>query len=368
MVIGIDIRALSGQKAGKGWSVYHILKKLAFLPEASQHRFVLYAKDKPSLDFALPANFSVRIKKHPSLLWHWAVANELNFSRRIDVYFSPVSFIVPALVPGKCVVMVNDLVARLFPTAHNRKAMVIENLTLSPALKKSRAIIAISESTKNDLIKYYPFTKSKITVAYLAGNGFPDVASESEQQAVLLKYKLPTKFLFFIGTFEPRKNIVRIIEAFARVQGEIGADLVLAGKKGWQWEEIFEKIKHLKLESKVRYLDYVDSKDLPLLYQLADLLVFPSLYEGFGLPVLEAMQVGCPVLTSNVSSLPEVAGQAAVLVNPRSISEIANGIKEALRRREELINLGIVQAEKFSWKKTAEIILEILSEKKTATP
>lgn len=361
MVIGIDIRALAGQRAGKGWSVYHILKNLVRLPEAGRHRFVLYAREQPRLDFALPGNFCVRIKKLPSLLWHWAVANELNFSDEVDVYFSPVSFIVPALVSHKCVLLVNDLVARLFPAAHNRKATLIENLTLKPALKKSRAIIAISESTKRDLEKYYPDTRGKITVAPLAAEPLRQKADSEERQRVRDKYKLPDKFLLFVGTLEPRKNIVRLVEAYARVKDQTSADLVLAGQKGWQWEEIFATIKRLKLGSRVHFLDYVGGRDLPILYQLAALLALPSLYEGFGLPVLEAMQAGCPVLTSDVSALPEVAGGAAVLADPQSIPAIADGITEALRRKDELVAKGYEQTKKFSWGQTAERILAVLT-------
>lgn len=364
MTIGIDIRALAGQRAGKGWSVYYILKNLVLQPEAKNHRFILYAKEQPRLDFALPENFRVRIKKLPGLLWHWAVANELNFSDKVDVYFSPVSFIVPAIVPRKCVLLVNDLVARLFPAAHNRKATVIENLTLKPSLKKSRAIIAISESTKRDLEKYYPSTRGKITVAPLAAEPIPRAVSWDDQRRVRDKYKLPDKFLLFVGTLEPRKNIVRLVAAYDRVKDRVGADLVLAGQRGWQWEEIFATIKRLKLESRVHYLDYVGGRDLPILYRLATLLVLPSLYEGFGLPVLEAMQGGCPVVTSNISSLPEVAGEAAILVNPEKIEDISRGILEVARRREELIAKGAVQAKKFSWSQTTERILAVLTKNK----
>ena len=367
MTIGIDIRALAGQRAGKGWSVYHILKNLTLLPEAAEHRFILYAKEKPVFDFSLPDNFVIRIKNQPNLLWHWAVANELNFSAKIDIYLSPVSFIVPALVPKKCVVIVNDLVAKLFPAGHDRKATLVENLTLRPALRNSRAVIAISESTKRDLEKYYPFARGKITVAPLAASGPAKMATEAEKRAVLEKYRLPKKFLFFVGTLEPRKNIVRIVKAYDQVKDKLCADFVLAGKKGWQWEEIFDTIKRLGLDKRVHYLRYISNLDLPLLYQSASLLVFPSLYEGFGLPVLEAMAAGCPVVTSRVSSLPEVAGQAAVLVDPNRTEDIVRGISEAWQSRKELAEAGKIQAGKFSWEKTAGRILEILSEKKEAT-
>lgn len=367
MTIGIDIRALVGQRAGKGWSVYHILKNLAILTEAKRHRFVLYTKEKPTLDFALPKNFLIRTKTPPGLFWHWSVANELNFSREIEVYLSPVSFIVPALVPKKCVVIVNDLVAKLFPDGHDRKATLVENLTLTPALKNSRSVIAISQSTKSDLEEHYPFVRGKIKVAYLAGRGQTVSVRPEEKKTVREKYRLPDRFLFFVGTLEPRKNIVRIIEAFNMVKDQLGADLVLAGKKGWQWEEIFSTIKRFRLETRVHYLRYVSNRDLPLLYQSALMLVFPSLYEGFGLPVLEAMELGCPVVTSNISSLPEVAGKAAALVDPQSPEDIARGITEAWLKKKALVAAGKLQAERFSWRKTAEQVLSVLS-KKTATP
>ncbi|MFC1617991.1 glycosyltransferase family 4 protein [Patescibacteria group bacterium] len=379
MTIAIDIRAACGKKAGKGWMVYYLVEALTQLPAAGQHKFILLTKDDPCFDFRLPQNFRISKISWPGLLWHLVVAWRVRFAKNIDVYLAPSSFIVPALTARKCVVIVHDLVSRLFPEGHNKKATLVENLFLSKALKKARRVIAISKHTKKDIAREFPFAKSKTEVVYLAGhslavgkNKIPEqnvetrhwrVSGSGERRASGAPLQMvPSNYLLFVSTIEPRKNVKRIIQALPQVRQHTDIDLVLVGKKGWQWQEIFSEIKRLNLQASVRYLDYVPAKNMPGLYQNAQAFVFPSLYEGFGIPVLEAMQYGCPVVTSNVSSLPEVAGDAAVLVNPRSTDAIARGIEQALGERESLRERGYKQAAKFSWENNARQTLKIIEQ------
>jgi len=180
----------------------------------------------------------------------------------------------------------------------------------------------------------------------------------------LAKYNLPKKFILFVGTIEPRKNIKRLIEAYNIVSPQ--EPLVIVGKKGWFYKEIFKEIEELNIKDKIIFLDYLPGKDLPYLYNKAICFIYPSLYEGFGLPPLEAMACGCPVITSSTSSLPEVVGNAAVLIDPGKTREMVVAIEKILgsrKLRDELRQKGIVQSKKFSWRKTSEQILEILHQK-----
>ena len=358
MTIGIDIRATAGKKAGKGWMIYYLVKALTLLPETNRHKFVLCCSRNPKLDFELPVNFTLREFPGQGWRWHWRVARWLKKNDEVDIYLSPASFIVPALVKNRCVVIVHDLVSRLYPRGHNRKATFIEGLTLRPTLRKALSIIAISENTKRDIIREFPFTKGKVTVVPLAGGDiYLPVKDKDRLQTVARQFKLPDKFILFVGTLEPRKNITRIIEALPLVADQ-ELKLVVVGKKGWQWEVIFDRVEQLKLKQRVQFLDYINTIDLVAMYSLAQVFTFPSLYEGFGLPVLEAMQCGCPVVTSRVSSLPEVAGEAAILVNPYKVKAIAAGIDKAIEYRRDLRLAGLTRAQRFSWEQTARQILQ----------
>ena len=213
--------------------------------------------------------------------------------------------------------------------------------------------------TKDDLIKHYGVETSKIEVIYLAADEYFKPLAYEDVQPVLdrlgLVYK---KYILFVGTLQPRKNIIRLIDAFIKLKrkNHIEEKLVLTGGKGWLWEPIIQKIKDAGLSGDIAHLGYVDSADLPAIYNGAILLTLPALYEGFGLPPLEAMKCGVPVVVSNISSLPEVVGDAAVLVNPNSVDSIAEGLLEVLsdeRLRGVMRERGIRQAAKFSWQETA---------------
>lgn len=179
------------------------------------------------------------------------------------------------------------------------------------------------------------------------------------------KYGISGDYILFVGTLQPRKNLVRLIEAFSRLNPK-PYTLIIVGKPGWMYEEIYQAPKKFGVEEKVKFLDYVSDEDLPSLYQNARCFVLPSLYEGFGLPVLEAMSYGCPVVTSNTSSLPEAGGEAAIYVDPESVESIKEGILKVLnftpRARQDLIKKGYDQVKKFSWEKCARETLKVLEE------
>lgn len=365
MTIGIDIRAAVGKKAGKGWMIYYLVEALTKIPAAASHQFILFTDQKNDFAFSLPKNFSERIIFRRGLWWHWQVARELKKTNEIQIYLSPASYIVPALVNNKCVLIVHDLVSRIFPQGHNKKAVLIERLTLRQALQKALQITAISQNTERDLHKYYPFVKGKTGVAYLAaGPNYRQVTDKNRLEQVRQTYRLPEKFILFVGTIEPRKNIKGIIQALAEIE-DSNMHLVIVGGRGWQWEDIVAEVDRLNLKKRVQFVGYVEFSDLIAFYSLASVFAFPSLYEGFGLPVLEAMCSGCPVVTSKNSSLPEVAGEAAILVDPKKPSAIARGLELASKHRDDLMAAGKKQAAKFSWENTANRVLKNIIDAKT---
>ncbi len=366
MKIGIDTREISGQKAGKGHYAKQLILHLAEIDKENQ--YFLYSDSDFDID-ELPFNFKKLIISAPSYLWHFFVFLNLLFSNKVDVYLAPTSFIIPALSPVKCVPFVPDLVAFLpFLKKHKLKSKILEKLTLKRALKKASKAIAISYNTKKDLINHFRISGDKIAVIYGAvSESFIPIENKQIISEVLKKYNLPPKFILFVGTLEPRKNITRLIEAYFLLDETIRKEckLVIVGKKGWYYKEIFDVVKEVNLEKDVIFPGYIPDCDLPIIYNAAEVFVFPSLYEGFGLPPLEALACGTPTIVSNISSLPEVVGDAAVLVSPYKKEEIKNAIQEVLFSPslvQKLRKAGPIQATQFSWTKTARETLIVLEE------
>jgi len=364
MIIAIDARALVSQKpAGKEKFTINILEELFKLDR--QNQYILYLTR--DCQRSLPGNFLKKVIKAPNIFWHLFVLIDLIF-KKPDLFFAPLSYIVPSLnIFSKNIIIVYDLCVFLpIRTGVNFKTSLLERMFLGIAAKRAEKIITISESTKKDIAKYFRINPSKILITYPGLN--QNIAMGDNSREILNKYNLPPDFLLFVGTLEPRKNIVRLIEAYHRliINYQLlitNFKLVIVGKRGWHYQEIFEKVKKLQLENRVVFLNYVSDEDLPYLYNSAACFIYPSLYEGFGLPVLEAMACGCPVITSNVSSLPEVVGEAGILIDPYNIDEIAEALQKVLtdeNLRQELKRKGLEQARKFSWEKTARGILKIL--------
>lgn len=290
------------------------------------------------------------------LLWHasgWPGRQTAAVLDDVDVVHTPVLFVPPR---RKCplVVTVLDLTFRLFPQYHNRRTRVVAQSGLRRAVKDADALIAISGHTAGDLVRLCGVNPKRVHVVPLAADArFVPVRDTA---ATLARYHIDTPFVLYVGTLEPRKNLGLLLHAFAAL-GDPQVKLVLAGTKGWLCEDVFATVERLGLAGRVLFTGFVADEDLPALLSGARAFVYPSLYEGFGLPVLEAMQCGTPVITTNVSSLPEVAGDAALLVAPDDVA----GLQQALRRvlsepglRDELRGKGLSQAARFSWQKTAE--------------
>lgn len=265
-------------------------------------------------------------------------------------------YIQPPTRKAKIVTTIHDLTPLKFPEHHHPATRAAYQAGLRWVKKDASAIIADSQSTKDDIIKLLGVSKKKVHVVYLAA---PDEYHEFRKRLentrntavreVKEKYGIRGEYLLIVGAHEPRKNIQRVIEAYGILK--MDQEFVIAGRFGWG-----EKVRPL---AGVKLVGFVEGKDLPALYAGASLFMYPSLYEGFGLPVLEAMAVGCPVVTSDRGSLAEIVGDAAVAVNPESVEAIASGIRVALERSDELRAKGIAQAEKFSWDETARQTLAV---------
>lgn len=265
----------------------------------------------------------------------------------------------------KLIVTVYDLTVLTHPECH-RKANIRHCLDgIKDAIKYADAIVAISESTRADLIKYLDAPPGLITVTQLAaGDDLRPVEDTEVLRSARLKYSLPERYVLFVGSNEPRKNIKTLIEAYATLPAGLKKEfpLVIAGGKGWLNSDIPGVIKRLGIETSVRFAGYIGKDDMSAVYSGASVFAYPSLYEGFGLPILEAMSCGAPVITSNVSSMPEVAGDAARLVTPTDTEEIGEALRALLvdeGLRKNMSQKGLERAAMFSWERCARETLAL---------
>lgn len=280
---------------------------------------------------------------------------------RLNILHLPVYFKdIPFLKKGKNIVTIHDIVPLFSPD------MCMDGVSEYFNRLKSDSsgfdmFIAVSANTKKDIINYLNIQEDKIRVIYEA----PDERYRPirDLSGFRAKYGL-NKFVLFVGTLEPRKNIPNLIKAFAMLK-RTDYQLVIAGKKGWKYADIFKLVEDRGLNDRIRFIGYIGDEELPELYSAADLFVYPSLYEGFGLPPLEAMACGTPVIVSNRSSLPEVVGDAGILVDPEEIDDIAGAMERLLQKtslREELSGRGLQQAGKFSWQRCARETMSLYKE------
>jgi glycosyltransferase involved in cell wall biosynthesis len=292
------------------------------------------------------------------ILWEQLVLPWAVLRQRADMLHA-LAFAGPLV--GRCplVVTVYDASFLLFPAAFNRLNRWYLGTITPLSVRKARRVIAISESTKRDLVRLTGVPADRVTVVYPGLE--PDIRRVTDAAAVRefrRRHKLPDHFVLYVGTLEPRKNVAALVRAYARLRqrGEIDCPLVLAGGKGWRCDSIFAAIEESGVARDIVLPGYVPHADLPLWYSAADVFVYPSLYEGFGLPVLEAMACGAPVISSTASSLPEVAGDAGVLIDPNDIDALAGAIKQVARSpdlRAALSAQGMARASAFTWERMA---------------
>lgn len=364
MKIAVDIREANHEKTGKGWYTFNMVEELLKLDH--KNHYLLYT-DSEKNPFKLPKNVEIKLIQSKPWQWHYKVLKDLQ-AQKVDLFFAPTSYIIPAMAPKslRTVITVHDLVAFLFPGIHNRKAIFIERLTLKKAIKKAKSIFVVSENTEKDLLKRFKYPEAKIHLTPCAPSDFfRHPPKEFDIQEFQKKLQLPEKFILAVGTLEPRKNFSTLIKSFVIIKRKHpDYKLVIVGKKGWKYHNIEETLKHYQLEKDVIFPGYLEDKELQKVYSLAAVFVFPSLYEGFGIPPLEAMASGCPVVGSNAASLPEVIGEAGLLIDPKNAYKMAEAISSLITNdhlRSMLIERGKQQANKFSWEASAQKALEVFN-------
>ena len=275
------------------------------------------------------------------------------------------NYIVPPGVGSRTVVTVHDMVYRAYPETMNARTRLMLQTGMTKSMARADAVVTDSEFSRSEIIKYYPQFADKLHVVP-CGVDMQKFrpASEAEIRRVRQVHRIEGDYFLFLGTLEPRKNLVRLVEGYSLLHSRYPdcPKLVLAGGRGWQYQNIFDIVELLHLEQQVQFLDYVPAADMAGLYSGAFAFVFPSLYEGFGMPPLEAMACGTPVLTSKAASLPEAVGKAAVLVHPKNLESIEHGLELLLNDtglRERLVRMGMRQAARMSWENAAEKLMRV---------
>ena len=355
MRIGVDARSLSEPISGIG---RYTLSLLELMVLDKSHEWVLYSH-RPILHGQWGMqNVTVRALSFPKWVrglyvpWSQFILPLWVKQDGIDLFWSPAHRL-PRYLPKSIasVVTIHDLVWRHAPDTMKSFGRFLDAKFMPEAIRMADKVIAVSKWTANDLITEVPEAEVKTSVIYEAGSlTFSHSRSD---------YNLGKKYLLFVGTLEPRKNLPRLLKAYSLLSCSIKDEypLIIVGGKGWGEDDIDDIVKQFDIEKYVQFLGYLSDKELATVYQEASLLVMPSLYEGFGLPLLEAMSVGVPVVTSNISSMPEIVGDAAVLADPYSVDSIKEGIEKVLTDSElksELSNAGYDQSKLFSWARAAK--------------
>jgi glycosyltransferase involved in cell wall biosynthesis len=378
-LIGIDAsRALRKERTGTENYSWQLIRHLLAL--GSSHRFRLYCQQPPPSGlFEAPyqstaaqvgvSHAEVRVIPWPRLWTHSRLSLEVT-RRPPDVLFVP-SHVLPLLHPRRSVVTVHDLGFRTFPEAHKTLDRIYLDLSTRFNARSAAHVLADSQATRDDLVRFTGVAADKITVVHLGRDeslapvqDVQRLAGVQQRLGISQAGRPAAPYILYVGTLQPRKNLVRLVDAFAAVRRQHpDLILVLAGRRGWLADPLFARVNALGLQEAVRFPGYVADDDLPALLSGALCFAFPSLHEGFGFPVLEAQACGAPVLAANTSSLPEVAGEGALLVDPLDTDAIAAGLLRlagdpVLRAR--LQAAGFANLQRFSWQRCARETLAVL--------
>jgi glycosyltransferase involved in cell wall biosynthesis len=369
MRIGIDARPLSGQAAGVPRVVSSLVRELETIDQ--ENSYYLYSHREFHLFFENP-RWHKRVGSGglglPSVVWFWTEGKRAILKDHLDLFWSAV-YIPPRSLPSSVttILTVHDLEWRLYPETMSLGTYYAHRLLVWPSVRQADRIVTVSESTARDLRRVLNVPESKIeTIHHGVGSAYRPQDHELAAQHVAAKYGVSSHYALAVGTVQPRKNLVTLVQAMKILRDRSGTSLQLlvAGARGWKNTALDETITRLGLsDGDIRFLGMVPEEDLPVLYSGSWVFVFPSLYEGFGLPLVEAMACGVPVIASNTSSIPEVVGEAALLVPPTQPEAFAEAIlrlgnDEDLRRT--MIEKGLRRAACFGWDKAARQLLECM--------
>ncbi len=352
--IGIDIREAHAGGAGKSRYCEELTK--ALLKKAPAHiRFVLFSN---RFNAHFPSNDRIeQVVLKEGWRWHWRLKRHLK-KHPVDLFVAPTSYIYPSIAPRsqKVALVIHDLVAFLYPEHHHWFPTFIERFALRRALDRADTVCTVSENTWKDLCHLYPRVRSKKHMVLHPGVG-PEF-----RPLDFVKIHTPKRFLLAVGTLQPRKNFPAVFKAFEQIASlQPDLDLCVIGGLGWKTSQIFAQVPDA-LKERIHFLGYIEQEELVQWYNKAELFLFPSFYEGFGIPPLEAMACGCPAITSNSSSLPEAVGDAALTVGPHDIPALVEAIQRLLNpeERQKFVEKGLQRASQFKWEQAAEKLLRSL--------
>lgn len=370
MKIAIDSTIIRGEITGTGFYITNLIKGLARVDNINEYyifgdnEYIKKYIDINKSNFKiLHHRFKNRIFR---VLWEYFIFPFELRRLKIDILHSP-NYITPLLKFGfKIILTIHDLTFLLFPKKHTITKRLLFGKMMPIFIRKSDRVIVDSENTKRDTLKFFRVPKDKIFVCYVSyPNYYNCLIDKGRAKDILRKYGIKKNFILYVGMIEPRKNIISILKAFIELDKDLELDLIIVGKRGWHFKEIEQYMNgaiNLRLENKIIFTGYVPEQKLKYFYRLALMFIYPSLYEGFGLPPLQAMACGTPVITSNVSSLPEVVGDAAIKINPSDLDELKNSIRWLYtdkQKREELIKKGLKNSKKYSLEKVALNVLSV---------
>lgn len=350
MKIAIDIQTTLGKKTGFGFYVKNLVENLKKVDPDDDYLLITPQSEH---DFSMPQRF----------VWDQFRFPKIARKAQVDILHQP-CFSVPIFYHGKKVVTVHDVIPLIFPGNLPLASRLFYSKWMTYSYNFADVIIADSECTKADIVHHLKIPASKIHVIHLAvSDDFKPASSKNKVEQIKRKYKTGEKYFLNVGTIEPRKNLPFLVKAYNEaIKSGTRENLVIVGKRGWYYDQLFRLVRELQLEEKVIFAGYAPDEDKPLLYSGATAFLFPSIYEGFGLPPLEAMACGTPVICSNTSSLPEVIGDAGILISPNNKPAWSKQMFEISRNKKLAQNLkimGLKQAKKFSWEKTARETIEV---------
>lgn len=372
MRIGIEGKVLTRQIGGIGRCAINLLNSLVSVAarEWPELEFVIFTGPQTDLTLLKELNVAAshRLRRVGSSLLRSSVGLPVGvLLERLDIFHGLDESGIPLFCKRrKYVVTIHDVIPLMFPWAFPWKHRLVSRFALSRVGRQADVVIVPSSASKEALLRYLSVDEGKVVVIpWGCEDQFRPKGNGASLDLVKQRYRLPGRYILFLGTLEPRKDVVTLLQAYAQICDRplaANVKLVIAGGPGWGDEDVRAACASLQLTDHVIFTGFVEEDHLPDLYRGAALFVYPSLYEGFGLPILEAMACGVPVITSNVSSMPEVAGQAAILVEPRQPQALADAMASVLgddQRRDTLRHLGLERARQFSWERVARQVLAV---------
>jgi glycosyltransferase involved in cell wall biosynthesis len=375
MHVGLNAHLLSLSRsyrsAGINWYIYNLLRYLSGVGD--QHRYTVFLGDKEAKQ-AFP-HMEARTARLPTanpvvrIFWEQTLQPMHLLKEGIDLLHS-LAFVQPVFLPIPGIVTIYDLTFMLFPKRIHPLRRLYLGWGAQYSARKARCIIAISASTKRDIVRLLAVPPEKVEVVPCGvDENFQPIEDPQALDHFRRKRHLPEQMVLFVGTIEPRKNLINLLRGYALLSQRTRVPhLVIGGPKGWRHQEVFSAAEELGLQEHVIFPGYIPQEELPLWYNAAELFIYPSLYEGFGLPPLEAMACGTPVIISNTSSLPEVVGGAGILVNPESAEEISEAMQRLLTDstlRAEMRRKGVNRSREFSWQKAAQETVRVYEQAMT---